>query len=84
VEFNYRVEQAGLKCYTSPKLTIRYYPRENLRGLFRQMQRYDKGRRKFTGKHGEALTINQLIPAAFVAGLICLICALALYLFIGA
>jgi hypothetical protein len=60
------------------------YPRENLRGLFRQMARYGKGRRKFTRKHREALTLNQLVPAAFVAGLICLICSLALYLFTGA
>jgi len=45
------------------------------------MTRYGKGRRKFTRKHREALTLNQLVPAAFVAGLICLICSLALYLF---
>lgn len=80
VEFNYRVEQAGFKCYTSPKLTIRYYPRENLRGLFRQMTRYGKGRRKFTRKHPKALTVNQLIPAAFVAALTVLILTFVLYL----
>jgi len=83
VEFNYRVEQAGMKCYTSHKLTVRYFPRENLRGLFRQMTRYGKGRRKFTLKHKEALTVNQLIPAAFVTGLLCLFCSLFLYLFTG-
>lgn len=73
VEFNYRVEQAELTCYTSPKLTIRYYPRENLRGLFRQMVRYGKGRFHFINKHREALTINQMIPATFVIGLLLLI-----------
>lgn len=83
VEFNYRVEQAGFKCYTSPKLTIRYYPRENLKGLFRQMTRYGKGRRKFTSKHPQALTLNQLVPVAFTAGLLCLLCSLFLYLFTG-
>ncbi|MBV5330681.1 MAG: glycosyltransferase family 2 protein [Chlorobium sp.] len=72
VEFNYRVEQAGLTCYTSPKLTIRYYPRENLPGLFRQMIRYGEGRFRFIKKHREALTINQLIPAGFVAGMLLL------------
>jgi cellulose synthase/poly-beta-1,6-N-acetylglucosamine synthase-like glycosyltransferase len=70
VEFNFRVEQAGLTCYTSPGLTVRYYPRENLRGLMRQMLRYGSGRRKFTKKHPTALTLNQLIPAGFVIGLI--------------
>jgi len=83
VEFNYRVEQAGFKCYTSQKLTVRYYPRENLRGLFKQMTRYGKGRRKFTKKHPQALTFNQLIPAAFVAGFCALAVSLALYLYNG-
>lgn len=69
VEFNYRVEQAGFTCYTSPGLTIRYYPRENLQGLMRQMTRYGSGRRRFTKKHPKALTLNQLIPAGFVTGL---------------
>ena len=83
VEFNYRVEQFGFKCYTSPKLTVRYYPRENLRGLFRQIVRYGKGRRRFTRKHPEALTINQLIPIGFVAGLCMLALSLILCLLYG-
>jgi glycosyltransferase involved in cell wall biosynthesis len=83
VEFNYRVEQAGFKCYTSPKLTIRYYPRENLRGLFRQMTRYGKGRRRFTRKHPQALTINQLIPVMFASGFFGLVCLLALFILTG-
>ena len=83
VEFNYRVEKAGLTCFTSPKLTVRYYPRENLRGLFRQMMRYGKGRRRFTWKHPKAQTINQLIPVVFTSGLYCLICSPAMYLFAG-
>ncbi len=67
VEFNYRVERAGLTCYTSPTLAIRYYPREDLPGLMRQMVRYGKGRCRFIRKHPAALTFNQLIPAGFVA-----------------
>lgn len=72
VEFNYRVEQAGFTCYTSPKLTVRYYPRENLQGLMRQMLRYGMGRRKFTRKHPEALSFNQLVPAFFTIGIFAL------------
>lgn len=83
VEFNYRVEKAGLSCYTSPFLTVRYYPRENLRGLFRQMQRYGMGRFRFISKHREALSINQLIPAAFVIGLIALLIFVPCFLFTG-
>lgn len=84
VEFNYRVEQAGFKCFTSPKLTIRYYPRPNVSTLFRQMTRYGKGRRNFTCKHPEALTLNQLIPTGFLCGLAFLLTLLLLDLFFSA
>ncbi|MDX9834475.1 MAG: glycosyltransferase family 2 protein [Desulfobulbus sp.] len=70
VEFNYRVERAGMTCYTSPKLTIQYYPRENLGTLWRQMVRYGEGRFRFIRKHPKALTVNQLIPVAFAVGLL--------------
>jgi cellulose synthase/poly-beta-1,6-N-acetylglucosamine synthase-like glycosyltransferase len=73
VEFNYRVEKAGLICYTSPRLTVRYYPRTSLGGLFRQMKRYGMGRYRFIMKHREALTITQLFPAGFVVGMLALL-----------
>ena len=69
VEFNWRVEQAGMKAYTSPRLKVRYYPRESLKALFRQMVRYGQGRFRLVARHRSALTVNQLIPAGFVAGL---------------
>ena len=73
VEFNYRVERAGLTCYTSPGLTIQYYPRENMRSLWRQMVRYGEGRFRFVCNHREALTIAQLVPAGCTVGLLVLI-----------
>lgn len=70
VEFNYRIEKAGCKAYISPRLTIRYYPRENVKGLFRQMARYGMGRRRFILKHPEALSLSQMVPAMFVVGIL--------------
>ena len=70
VEFNYRIEQAGMTCYTSPKLTIQYYPRETLGTLWRQMVRYGEGRFRFVRKHPKAMTVNQLIPVGFAVGLL--------------
>jgi succinoglycan biosynthesis protein ExoA len=70
VEFNYRLEKVGLKCYMSPELLVKYYPRENITGLFRQMSRYGQGRLKFVKKHPETLNLNQVIPALFVSGLL--------------
>lgn len=73
VEFNYRVEKAGFKAYMSPSLTVKYYPRETLRGLFKQMKRYGMGRFKFINKHPEAASFNMLIPPVFVLGLLAFI-----------
>jgi succinoglycan biosynthesis protein ExoA len=70
VELNHRVWKAGLPAYISPKVTVRYAPRENLRGLFKQMSRYGQGRFHFISKHPDAISIGQLIPPGFVAALI--------------
>ncbi len=70
VEFNYRVEKAGLVCFSSPSLRVRYFPRENLRGLFRQMTRYGRGRFRFLKKHPDAFAPETMIPALFLAGMI--------------
>ena len=78
VEFNYRVEKAGLRAYTSPALTVRYYPRENLRDLFRQMSRYGQGRFKLMRKHPEAFNLEMLVPPAFVTSFFILLLAAAL------
>jgi len=73
VEFNWRVEQAGLVSYTSPRLMLKYFPRESLGGLWRQMIRYGLGRFKLLRKHPGTLSAGTLVPPLFVLGLgICL------------
>lgn len=69
VEFNYRLQKAGLVGYTSPSLTVRYYPRENLYALYRQMHRYGLGRYRFLQRHPEAFHWESLVPPFFVLGL---------------
>ena len=69
VEFNYRVEAAGLKCMTSPKLAVAYEPRASFRALFKQMRRYGLGRGRLHRKHPKAFSFESLIPAGFVLGL---------------
>ncbi len=75
VEFNYRVKQAGLVCWTSPKLAVEYEPRRTLPALFRQMFRYGLGRARLHAKHPESFSIESLVPAAFVLGLVLLLLA---------
>ena len=70
VEFNHRIAEGGLTCYFSPRLEVRYFPRENLRGLFRQMVRYGRGRIRLIRKHPETMSLLPLLPAFFLLGAI--------------
>jgi GT2 family glycosyltransferase len=72
VDFNYRVEKAGFKTYMSPSIAIRYYPRESLGALWRQMVRYGRGRYQLLRKHPETFSATGLAPVVLVAGLILL------------
>lgn len=69
VEFNTRVDKAGLKAMISPALTVEYAARATLRGLFRQLYRYGYGRWKLFRKHPATLGVGTLIPVIFVLGL---------------
>jgi len=83
VEFNYRVEQAGLKSYSSPKLTVRYYPRENLTALISQMRGYGRGRTRLYRKHPALLSLSALVPACFAGGAAAFAALLGLDLIFG-
>ena len=66
VEFNFRLLKAGLFSYLSPKLTVRYQPRNTLGLLWQQMVRYGRGRFRLIHKHREAFSLSQIIPAGFL------------------
>ncbi len=70
VEFNHRVDKAGLSCLLAPKILLRYYPRASLKGLFRQMGRYGRGRVRLFRKHKETLSLKSFIPAVFICFLV--------------
>ncbi|HEX5270013.1 MAG TPA: glycosyltransferase family 2 protein [Gemmataceae bacterium] len=70
VEFNHRVERAGLVCFFTPRVAVRYHPRGTLAGLFRQMARYGRGRVRLLRKHPETFSAGCFVPAAFLLGLV--------------
>ena len=70
VEFNHRVDLAGLRCFFTPRIAAHYAPRDTLRGLFRQLFRYGRGRIRLWRKHPETLSIKTLLPGVFVLGCI--------------
>jgi succinoglycan biosynthesis protein ExoA len=70
VEFNERVKAAGHLARTSAAFTVRYYPRENLGGLWRQCERYGRGRTRMWRKHPGTLSFAVPLPGLyFAAGL---------------
>jgi succinoglycan biosynthesis protein ExoA len=70
VEFNHRVAKAGLSCFFTPRVRVRYYPRAQLSGLFRQMVRYGRGRVRLLRKHPDTFSLPGFVPALFLAGLV--------------
>jgi GT2 family glycosyltransferase len=68
LEFNTRLDAAGLDCFTSPTLAVHYYARESLGGLFRQLRRYGFGRFRYLLRHPRTLSAGQLAPPLFVLG----------------
>jgi succinoglycan biosynthesis protein ExoA len=70
VEFNYRVDRAGLACYFAPSLRLPYHPRSSLRRLFQQMARYGRGRWRLARKHPASLTLPAVVPALFLLGVL--------------
>jgi succinoglycan biosynthesis protein ExoA len=70
VELNHRADRAGLRCFFTPRVEVRYHPRASLAGLFRQMVRYGRGRVRLLRKHPETFSVPGFVPAAFLAGLV--------------
>ncbi|HEV3116533.1 MAG TPA: glycosyltransferase family 2 protein [Gemmataceae bacterium] len=70
VEFNHRVDRAGLRCYFAPRLAVRYAPRNSLSGLFRQMARYGRGRVRLLRKDPTTFSAPCFLPAVFLLVLI--------------
>ena len=70
VELNHRIDRAGLRCFFTPEVAVRYAPRDSLGGLFRQLVRYGRGRVRLLRKHPATFAVRSLIPLLFVAGLI--------------
>ena len=70
VEMNHRVAKAGLPCWFTPKVRVRYHPRGTLAGLCRQMFRYGRGRTRLLRKHRDTFSVGGFMPAAFLLGLV--------------
>ena len=68
VELNHRIDRAGLRCFFTPKIAIRYSPRSSLSALFLQMARYGRGRVRLLRKHPDTFSAGGFLPAVWLAG----------------
>jgi len=68
VEFNTRIDAAGLKCWFEPSIAVRYVPRKTLKGLRTQMIRYGRGRVRLWRKHRHTASWKSFAPGLFVFG----------------
>ncbi|MDR2169298.1 MAG: glycosyltransferase family 2 protein [Planctomycetaceae bacterium] len=74
VEFNYRLDVAGLSCYFDPCIAVRYVPRGTFCGLAFQMYRYGCGRVRLYCKHPATFSIKSFGLGFFVLWLIFCFC----------
>jgi succinoglycan biosynthesis protein ExoA len=72
LEYNYRLEKAGIKAYISPRFSVRYYPRRDLKGLFQQMKRYGLGRFMLVRKYPERFRPEFVVPCLITLSLMML------------
>jgi succinoglycan biosynthesis protein ExoA len=70
VDFNTRLDRAGLSCFFTPSIRLDYHPRNTLRGLMVQMQRYGQGRARLARKHPSSITLPSLVPPLWVLSLV--------------
>jgi succinoglycan biosynthesis protein ExoA len=70
VEFNHRVARAGMPCFFTPKVQVRYHPRSTLSGLYRQLVRYGRGRVRLLRKHPDSFSVPGFVPAIWASGLV--------------
>jgi succinoglycan biosynthesis protein ExoA len=69
VEFNTRIDAAGLKCFFEPSIAVHYVPRKTLNGLFVQMERYGRGRVRLWRKYRHTFSWKSFAPGMFVFGI---------------
>ena len=70
VELNHRIDRAGLRCYFTPEVAVRYVPRDSLRGLFRQLARYGRGRVRLWRRHRDTFSPLAFVPLPFFSGVV--------------
>ena len=65
-EFHYRARSLGFKIYQNSDIKLWYYPRNTLKGLFKQYFEYGLYKPLVLKKNKSGLSIRHLVPTIFV------------------
>jgi GT2 family glycosyltransferase len=68
-EFNYRLRKLGGKIFFTPEIKSYYYPRSNLKKLWRQYFQYGFWKIRVLQKHLKTIQPRQFVPPVFVSSL---------------
>jgi succinoglycan biosynthesis protein ExoA len=68
-ELNQRSLASGRRIFLSRSIVVHYFPRDTMKGLFRQYFRYGLGRARTITKHGALPTLRPVLPFVFVCGM---------------
>jgi succinoglycan biosynthesis protein ExoA len=66
LDFNRRVDEAGLRCVHDASLAVEYFARETPAALFRQMRRYGFGRFNYLQRDLSRFSWGQLVPVGLI------------------
>ena len=80
-EFHYRARSLGFTIYQSPDIKLYYYPRNTLKGLYKQYFEYGLYKPLVLKKVKSGTSWRHLIPSAFVLYVFSLFIAIALKLY---
>lgn len=70
-ELNYRLTKAGWRVFLTSRAQCTYFVRDTAKALFRQYFEYGYWRVAVLKKHRRPASFRQLVPAAFLGGLLC-------------
>ena len=65
-EFHYRAKQLGFKIYQTPKIKLKYFPRNSLRALFKQYFQFGLYKPAVLKKVKTGIKLRHIIPSLLV------------------
>lgn len=69
-EFHYRARSKGFKVYQNPQIKVYYYPRKDIKSLFKQYLQYGLYKPLVLRKVKSGTKIRHLVPTSFVLYLV--------------